>query len=990
MNTPNLHPPSATQVDAFEQALRQRVRGEISRDRFRRGIYATDASHYQITPAIVVIPRDEADVIAAVTTAGEHGVPITPRGGGTSLSGQTSWTGMVIDFSKYFDEILEINAEERWVRVQPGVVRDHLNALLKPLGLHFAPDPATSSRANVGGMIGNNTAGTHSVLYGKTIDHVDACKVVLTDGTVCEFAATTSEEWAQRAVGDDRESQLYREVQRIVDSNAEEIDRRFPKVMRRVGGYNLDAFLPEARGGQSGDWNLTHLIVGSEGTLATVLEATLRLEPLPKTTGLCVVHFDDFIEAMAAVDTMLEFQPAAIEVLDDKVMHEARRNPTTAALSDFIEGEPQAIQIVEFFGETTEEVERQAAAMVNVLKEKGLGYSWPIRTDPAGQARVWDVRRLGLGLIGNLPGARKGQAFIEDACVPTKHLAEYVQRVLTLCEQKQVPVVSYAHASVGVIHIRPMLDMHNQADVNLMREIANETFEIVKEYGGSWSGEHGDGIVRGEFLPRFFGPEVYRALCEVKELFDPQGIMNPGKIISAAKMTDNLRFGSQYQLQQIQPTYHYRDHGSFDLLVEQCSGVGACRKQGSGTMCPSYMATRDEEHTVRGRANALRLAMSGQLGKHALTDDRMMEVLSLCLSCKACKSECPTLVDMARLKADVLQMRYQQQGTPLSARLLGSIATKARQVAGPLAPLANRLQSFGPFKAMLEKLAKIDRRRALPAYASETLVSWFKMRPTMDSDRPSVALFNDTFTNCFEPRLGKAAVRLLQGCGYQVELADVGCCQRPAISQGLLHQAKAAGTQTLMALDAYARRGVPVLVLEPSCASALVDDLVDLADDRDMAERVAANIKMIDVFLADELSAGRLDAELYSPFEALMIHGHCHQKALFGTDSMKTILRETGVRFEEIDSGCCGMAGAFGYQHHDLSEQIGEDRLFPAVRSRAPHTEVVACGISCRHQLHDFLQVEAKHWVEVVEARPRNAGVADTPGASPAVQAVEE
>ena len=964
-------PLSSTDIEAFERALRERVRGQVSRDRLTRGIYSTDASHYQITPSFVVVPLDEADAVAAVSTAGEFGISITPRGGGTSLSGQTSWTGMVLDCSKHLDAILEINAAERWARVQPGVVRDHLNAVLKPTGLHFAPDPATSSRANVGGMIGNNTAGTHSVLYGKTIDHVISCKVVLADGTVLELAAKSPEEWSMITAGSGREAELYRGVQATIEANAAEIERRFPKVMRRVSGYNLDAFLPADQGGQPGDWNLTHLIVGSEGTLATVLEAKVRLEPLPQATSVCVVHFNDVIQSLESVDAMLAHGPAAIELLDANVTREAKQNPTTSALAGFIEGDPDAIQIVEFFGDSQEEVVNRAARFAEDMRRRDYGYAWPVYTEPAEQARVWDVRRLGLGLIFNLKGKRKGQAFIEDACIPTQHLAEYIQRVCAICEERAIPVVLYAHSSVGVIHTRPTLDLHDPIDVALMKEVADEAFRLVKEYGGSWSGEHGDGLVRGAFIPEFFGPQVYGALRDIKSLFDPNGIMNPGKIVDAEPMTENLRYGPQYRPKELQTTYHYRDHGSFPLLVEQCSGVGACRKTGSGTMCPSYMAIRDEEHTVRGRANALRLAMSGQLGKGALTSDRVLDALELCLSCKACKSECPTLVDMARLKAETLQMRFDERGVPPGARFLAGVAANARKMAGPLAGIANWMQRRSVFKKMLERVAKVDARRELPELATETLNEWFEQRPARSEGAlGTVALFNDTFTNCFEPRVGKAAVQLLEDCGYTVQLADVGCCQRPALSQGLLRESKHKGSQTLRALDEFAGDEVPILVLEPSCASALVDDLVDLADDEALGQRVKQRVKMIDVFLAGERESGRLQAELEANVDQLLIHGHCHQKALFGTESMKRLLGETSAAVSEIDSGCCGMAGAFGYQHHELSEQIGEDRLFPAVRNREEGTEVVACGISCRHQLADFLGVRAKHWVEVIRVRP--------------------
>jgi FAD/FMN-containing dehydrogenase/Fe-S oxidoreductase len=960
----------------FENALRAAIRGEVAFDRVSRGLYATDASHYQIMPACVVIPRDAEDAVEATRIAGEFRVPITPRGGGTSLSGQTTWSGMVLDCSKYMDRVLEINLSERWVRVQPGVVPDRLNAQLAPCGLHFAPDPATGNRANVGGMIGNNSAGTRSIVYGRTIDHVISCKVVLSDATVKDLQPLGGAEWRQVEEGGGRAAEIYRGVREIIERNRDEIARRFPKVMRRVSGYNLDAFLPPEEGGQSDQWNLSNLIVGSEGTLALLLEAKLNLMPLPGASALCVAHFQDVIDALKSVEGILKHRPSAVELLDHVVITEARRNPATAAMAGFLDGTAAAVLIIEVLDDSRERAAERIDRLVSDLQSRHVGYAWTTMTDAAGQRRVWEVRKLGLGLISNLKGSRKGQEFIEDACVPVGLLADYIAEVLEVCAHHGVPVTLYAHASVGLLHVRPMLDMHDPQDVRRMKSIAERVFALVVKYGGAWSGEHGDGLVRGEFIPRFFGPQIYDAFRAVKRLFDPLGLMNPGKIVDPPPMTENLRFGPQYRPRPLRTTFHYRDQGSFALAVEQCTGVGACRKLSSGTMCPSFMATRDEEHTTRGRANALRLAMSGQLGEMGLTGNRLQQVLELCLGCKACKAECPTAVDMARLKSEVLQLRHDHHGTLLSHRLLGTLPSAARLAAGPAAHLVNWLQDRRLVRWLMEKSIGIDRRRPLPPLATEPFVRWFRPRrrqreagrSDLSAGGRRVVVFNDTFTNCYEPHIGRAAVELLESCGYVVELATA-CCQRPAISQGLLRLAKRAGTRTMRALDEFASRAIPILVLEPSCASALVDDLPDLIDDAKLGARVAQHVKMIDVFLHEETAAGRLECEFHSPWQKLLIHGHCHQKALFGTGSMKALLQTIpALSVREIDAGCCGMAGAFGYQHYDLSRTIGEDRLFPAVRAREPDAQVISCGVSSRHQLRDSLGVEAKHWVEAVRA----------------------
>ncbi|HEY6565370.1 MAG TPA: FAD-linked oxidase C-terminal domain-containing protein, partial [Pirellulaceae bacterium] len=546
------------------------------------------------------------------------------------------------------------------------------------------------------------------------------------------------------------------------------------------------------QGGQPGDWNLSNLIVGAEGTLGVLLEAKLRLVPSPKATALCIVHFDDLLAALRAVPEMLELGPSAVELLDEVVLEAARTNRATAEMADFLIGSPKAVQIVEVFGESETDAADRIHAVARELERRGIGSHWPIRTDAAGIRRVWEVRKLGLGLISNLEGKRKGIAVVEDACVPVAVLADYIAQVLAICRRLEIPVSMYAHASVGVLHVRPLLDLHDPADVRLMKQLSDECFDLVVSYGGSWSSEHGDGMLRGEYVPRFFGPTLYQAFREVKRLFDPAGVMNPGKIVDAPPMTSNLRYGPEYRPSERSSRFHYRDQDGVVGAVEQCNGVGACRKIGTGTMCPSYMATRDEEHSTRGRANALRMAMSGQLGPNAITSDRMLEVLELCLACKACKSECPNAVDMSRLKADVLQWRYHERGTPWGAWFLAGMPDALKRAAGPWSGIVNWAQRRGVFRRGLEWLTGIDHRRPLPPVARRTLSTWFADRnakarkPTAWAapSRQRVAVLCDTFTNYLEPEVGIAAIELLEGCGFEVLLAEVGCCQRPAISKG--------------------------------------------------------------------------------------------------------------------------------------------------------------------------------------------------------------
>lgn len=946
----------------FIEVLRNQIKGDVLTDDYSLGMYATDASVYQIRPIVVVLPKDETDVKLAIKNAHTCGITILPRGGGTSLAGQTVGHSMIIDFSKYMDQILEFNEEEKWIRVQPGMVLDVLNSYLKPSKLHFAPDPATSSRANVGGMVGNNSSGTKSILYGKTVDHVLEAEVVLADGTPLHLKNTTREEYNEIAAQKNREGEVYAGFKSIVDNNIEEIKKRFPKVMRRVGGYNLDEFVDVE------DWNLSKLIAGSEGTLATTLALKLNLEPLPEHKAVCVVHFKDLLNAIEAVESILEFNPAAVEILDDTVIKLSKENLTTQRSAHFIEGDPGAILIIEFYSENEQEVLERPRRMIEKLQRLNYGYAWPLFPEGSTYQDVWVIRKKGLGLMLGIKGAKKPLPFIEDAGIPIKVLPEYISRVLKICENNGTEVAMYAHASVGVIHVRPILDLRQDEDIKRFDKIAKETFDLVMEYGGSWSGEHGDGLVRSAFNEEFFGSQIYGALQQTKKLFDPANLMNPGKIVNSPPITEHLRYGADYKDEKINTIYHYRNDNSFEDAVHMCTGVGECRKILGGTMCPSFKATRDEEHSTRGRANALRQAMSGQLDKDGLSSKRLHEAMDLCLSCKACKSECPSNVDMGRLKSEVTQAYYDKNGTKLRDRLIKSSSAMAAKLSGKKASLINPIQKSWLFRKALEWTAGFDSRRVVPDYATETFVQWYKTNAKKQSGK-TVALFTDTYMNYHEPNVGIAAYNLLIGCGYNVVLADVGCCQRPKISHGFVREAKKEGTNTAVQLDRLLKENIPVLVCEPSCASALTDDLPDLIDDNELAGRMTSGVFMIDQFLAREVKSGDVDVKFKASGNKVMIHGHCHQKAMYGTSHMKELLNDVeGIECSEIPSGCCGMAGSFGYEkeHYDLSEKIGSEILIPAIREAEKGTEIVACGFSCRHQINHFTEKTAKHWVEVI------------------------
>ena len=950
--------------DKIESDLVEAIEGEVLTDAWSRGVYATDASVYQIQPELVVLPKHDADVRAATQVARRHKMPVLPRGGGTSLSGSTVGAAMVLDFSKHMNRILELNVEERWARVQPGIVLGNLNAELAAHGLQFAPDPATATRCNVGGMIGNNSSGTRSILYGKTIDHVLEARMLLMDGTELLCDEISLDDFSERGKGLSREAQIYGAFRGIIERNREDIDTRYPQVMRRVAGYPMDEFRA------NGPWNLAKIFTGSEGTLGVLLEAKINLEPLPDHTSVYVPHFDDILEAVRSVKSMLSIGPAAVEILDDSVLSRARKNLTTAPLCSFLEGDPKAVLVVQFYGDSAEEAKAKAERGRAVLQEIGSGYAHPIFTDAKNQGDVWNVRKHGLGLMLGMKGARKPTPFIEDAAVPDDVLPEYIEKISGFCHGRGVEVAMYAHASVGLIHVRPILDLRDTNDIEHMKIISEESYRLVKEYGGSVSGEHGDGLVRSMYIEPYFGTKLYGAFKEVKQLFDPDGLMNPGKIVEAPPIDHDLRYGGEYKAPDFETIYQYRDDGAFTDAVHMCTGVGACRQTLTGVMCPSFMATRDECHSTRGRANALRLAMSGQMGESGMYSEGLYEILDLCLSCKACKSECPSNVDMAKLKGDFLQAYHDRNGTTILDRMTAGTPEMARRLSGALAPMVNAVQHSAPFRAILERVAGVDRRRRLPAYARRSLSSWFAGREKPATyDRGKVVLFADTFTNYFEPEIGRSAVEILEACGYEVQLFDTGCCQRPRISKGFLRDAKKKGTKTLRGLDLHIAAGTQVVVLEPSCASALTDDLPDLVDDDGLASRAKSGIRLLDQFLAEEIERKNLSVRFESASSKFLVHGHCHQKALYRTESMKQLLELVpDAEVKETDSSCCGMAGSFGYEkaHYDVSKTCGERRLFPAVRDSGDDTECIACGFSCRHQIADFTGRKPVHWVQAV------------------------
>jgi Fe-S oxidoreductase len=658
-----------------------------------------------------------------------------------------------------------------------------------------------------------------------------------------------------------------------------------------------------------------------------------------------------------------------VEILSKLLLDYSRKNLETQSMCGFIKGSPEAIQMVEFYGDTEADVLSRPREMIAALQQDGYGYAYDVYPEGEIYRNVWSIRERGLGLLLGEPTEKKGVEFIEDAAIPIEHLADYIDEVLQICARYDVDVTYYAHASVGVIHVRPVLNLRLAEDIQNLKNIAAEVFKLVVHYKGSWSSEHGDGLIRSGFLKEFYGDTIYGLFEEVKRLFDPAGLLNPGKIVAPPPMDQNLRYGTTYHDQPVDTLYHYRDQIDFHTAVHQCSGIGACRKMSGGTMCPSYMVTREETHTTRGRANALRLAMSGQLSGQGLSDPALKETLDLCVSCKACKAECPSSVDMARLKSEVLQMQYHTQGISFRDRLICNSATMAKRLCGPLAPMVNTIQSSAVGRYMIEKTAGLTRHRALPGYASESFEVWFK-KHYKPHDGPQVVLFADTYLNFHEPEIGKAAVRLINFLGFDITLAS-GCCQRPRISHGFLELAKEKGTDVALTLDHYLQNAVPVLVCEPSCVSAFTDDLPDLIDDKSLGDRMHSGIIPIEKWVEEQIREQNITS-LRMRSDSILLHGHCHQKALFGTRPIHQILQSCGADVTEPDSGCCGMAGSFGYEveHVRISEKMLGRVLGPAV-DQLPRATVVASGFSCRHQIAHFTGRKAIHWLETINIPDR-------------------
>src|SRR5580693_4548014 len=954
------------------EALRRAVGGEVRFDSYTRHLFSRDASMYAIEPIGVVFPRDAADVAAVVTTAGEFGVPVLPLGAGTSLAGQTVGHAVVMDLSRHMTKIIEIGAERRVAQVQPGVVQEQLNLAAARHGLAFGPDTSTRNRATLGGMIGNNSAGSQSVRYGMTIDHVLSPDVVLSDASQSTFGPLTPGELARRAAAPTLDGTICRDLPRLAERHREAIATGFPRFWRQSGGYRLDRLEPESPAGL----DLATFVVGSEGTLVTVVAATVRLVPAPRHRVIAVGHFTSVPAAIEATEDALACQPAAVELLDRTIIELSRQKIEYRSLGSILHGDPQALLFVTFFGDT----QAEAIAGLDRLDERwrahGHGYHTLRAVHAAEQAALLKVREAGLGLLmAASTGARRPLAFVEDTAVEPAKLASYTARFRQILDSHGLTAGFYGHCSVGCLHIRPFIDLSAPGQPELMRAVAEEVRELVLEYGGVNSSEHGDGLARSEFNRRVFGDELYAAMQETKRLFDPDDRMNPGKIVNAPVMTDHLRDAGQPARPALPTRLRFDAPGGMRGAADRCMNIGLCRKASTGVMCPSYMATREEEHSTRGRANALLHALSMPDPHAALGSDRLHGILDLCLECKACKSECPLGVDMAALKTEALAAYHDEHGVPVRSRVFGSIRTLNR-LGSAAFPLSNLATGWRPGRQMMERWLGISAARPLPRFQRQDLRSWNRRRPDPKTQaRPAsqgeLIFLADSFTTFTEPAVGRSAIELLELAGWEVRFESAGCCGRASLSKGLVDQARRMAAGLVDRLGEAAARGVPIVGVEPSCLLTLRDEYLALLPDDPRAQAVAAATRLPEELLVEAIASGRLilpqDGGLSG--RRILFHGHCHQKALAGTAATMALLRSIpGADVIEVDAGCCGMAGSFGFEaeHYELSMRIGELRLFPAIRAEAGETIIAATGVSCRQQIEHGTGRPARHPLEII------------------------
>ena len=974
--------PSHDRIADFVQACAAEVRGDVRDDMMTRTLYATDASNYQIEPLAVITPHDQNDVVAAMALAARFQLPVLPRGGGSSLAGQAVGAAVVLDLSKHMRQLIAVDVDARRACVQPGMTLQSLNQRLTPHGLKFGPDPASAVVCTIGGMIGNNATGSHSILYHMTADNLHAVDVVLSDGTSARFAPTPRSTIAEHVIPGGLLGSIWQQVPAIVEHARPALDALRPATWRRCGGYNLDRMLDASL------INLAELICGSEGTLATLTEAELCLVPLPRFTAMVLVTFDDLQASLEAVPLILRSDPAAVEQIDRFLMRMQRAAGGDYSISNFIGADdPESVLLTEFYGNSAAELSAKVAHLERELARHTVAcrvYRFP---DQESQRALWEMRKAQAGLLMRRRSDLKPLNFIEDVAVPVDQLAAYIGDILRVCVDLGVDVTMGAHASAGCLHVLPFVNLKHAGDIEKMRQISSAAADLVLHYRGAMSSEHGDGLARSWLNRHVFGDDIYQAFQQVKAAFDPDHRMNPGKVVDGPPMTTDLRYGTTYQTIQLKTQFDWSKDRGFAGAVEMCNGQGYCRKVTAGTMCPSYMVTHDERDSTRGRANALRNALNGRIPHEQLVSHEMHDVLDLCVGCKACQTECPSSVDMTRIRSEFLYLYHQHHGLDLRTRAFGYMPLLSRFMTTNrlLAWLANAMLAVPPMAAIVSRTLRIAPQRHLPRFAqrfshrnrqhirrdSSVSPNGDGIPPVVNADAaPQVVLYLDTWSEHHYPAIAQAAHDVLSKAGYDVIVPPYACCGRTFLSKGMLSEAKLAAERVFEQLGAYAERGIPIVGLEPSCILTFRDEYLELTKHPRRADlaHVAVTFEEFVAANADGFSAV-LDPQMTG---RVLLHGHCHQKALAGTSASHVALTLAGYDVHEVDSGCCGMAGSFGYEaeHDSISRAMAQRALIPAVRAETDAV-VVAAGVSCRQQISDLAQRIAIHPAEALARRLR-------------------
>lgn len=941
-------------MQLFIEELKKRVTSEVRVDSVSKALYSVDASIYEVQPLAIIIPRTKEDLIQAIKIAHKHKVPIIPRGAATGITGGCLGEGLVIDTSKYLHQILSINYEQEYAIVQPGVVQDTLNAALEKRGYRLGPDTSTGNRATIGGMVGNNAVGAHSLKYGHMCDHVEAIELILADGSILNFHPCTQKDWEEKCSLNSVEGHIYKTIDSIEKEYKNDIEKDFPKVKRRSSGYNLNELSTH---------NLAKLITGSEGSLGFVTEVKLRICKRPSHQALVLLAVDDMLKAIKDVPHYLSTTPFALEMIDEKIIQMGSSCPSMKGKLSWLESTPAAIIVAEFEAETEDALEVKCKEFHSRFSGQSYIFWSKIINDKELQKEVWELRKSGLGLLLSKRSYSRAIAFIEDIAVPASHLYDFMNRFITYLQAQNKEAGIYGHIGDGCLHIRPYIDLRQEDELALMQKIMTDTAKLVKEAGGTLSAEHGDGLIRSWMNPDFFGKRLFEAFTKIKHAFDPDNLMNPGKIIPTTALTENLRLSPKTVIKSVPTFFDYSREGGFELAVDLCNGNGLCRKK-ENIMCPSFQVSCDEKDSTRARANALRAATHGKIEHEELFSKEFYDVMDLCIQCKGCKTECPSQVDMAKMKAEYLYAYHKERGVPLRSYLFGYIGNFYR-IGAFFPSISNALLKIKPFKWLLTLFGITDKRQ-LPLLAKRRFSQEVQKRERAVSSK-KIVLFNDTFTEFLSPSIGSASVTILERLGYEVIVPEWHCCGRTLISKGLLPEAKSKAEALLNILYPYAKGHIVICGIEPSCLLTIRDEWRDLHLDKEKIDAVVSMSKTLDEVLYDDLE---LLAPQLRPLNAhILVHGHCHQKALCGMQKTLAILKSIpGASCEEIPSGCCGMAGSFGYEkeHEAFSKAIGELVLFPYIRS---HKEaiIIASGTSCRSQIMDGCAVKAYHLAELLQ-----------------------